>query len=424
MIKRLARGIVVAILARQVRKLRELHQFKIVGVVGGIGKTSTKRAIAETLGTGLRVRYQAGNYNDLASVPLVFFGQEMPKLFNPFAWIKVFLVNEKQLRREYPYDAVVVEIGTDGPGQIGAFERYLSLDLAVVTAVVPEHMEYFDDLDAVAKEELSVARYADIVAVNTDLVDKKYIAWLDNPLTYSMKTAATYRGKTGVFRDGKSNMTITKHNKAIASASLPIFSEAQVYSAVAASVAWDVLRLPLGDFADSLHSISAVPGRLQLLKGLNSSTIIDDSYNASPEAMVAALETVYRMSAPHKVVLLGNMNELGAYSEQAHTFVGEYCSPKELDEVVTLGPDANRYLAEAARAQGCKVTSFDSPYAAGDYLFSILRKNSLVLVKGSQNKVFAEEAIKPILASSDDVHRLVRQSPEWMTVKQAQFTDV
>lgn len=421
--KFLARLLVVTILGWQVRRLRSKHAFKIVGVVGSIGKTSTKRAIAETLGSSVRVRYQSGNYNDLASVPLVFFGQNLPSLFNPFAWLKVFVINERILAHPYPFDVVVVELGTDGPGQIAAFTKYIELDIAVVTAIAPEHMEYFADLDAVATEELSVAAYAKRLIVNTDLIAEKYIQQLDNPITYSLRKAAQYRGKSGVFTKGHSDITITKQNKVIVSGRFVIFSEAQLYSAVATAAVWDELGLNKSELSAGLAAVTPVPGRMQLLEGIKGATIIDDSYNASPEAVVSSLDTVYRLPAPHKIVLLGNMNELGSFSKDAHIFIGEYCNPKELDEVITLGPDANAYTADVARGRGCNVTSFDSPYAAGEYLRSVIQKDSLVLVKGSQNRVFAEEAIKSILANSDDVNKLVRQSSEWMAIKQAQFSD-
>lgn len=144
--------IVVAVLARQVRRLRRKHEFKVIGVVGSIGKTSTKLAIAQTLGKNMRVRYQYGNYNDIVTVPLIFFGHETPSLFNPLAWIKIFASNSKQIRGEYPYDAVVLELATDGPGQIAAFQKHTELDIVVVTAITPEHMEFFASLDAVADE--------------------------------------------------------------------------------------------------------------------------------------------------------------------------------------------------------------------------------------------------------------------------------
>src|SRR5690606_28173476 len=103
------------------------------------------------------------------TVPLIFFGQNEPSLLNPFAWLRVFISNQRQIR-SYPYDAVVVELGTDGPGQIAAFKKYLRLDIAVVTAIVPEHMEFFNDMQAVANEELDVAGFAGKVLYNVDFV--------------------------------------------------------------------------------------------------------------------------------------------------------------------------------------------------------------------------------------------------------------
>src|SRR3990167_5428097 len=129
--KQYARSIVVWVLGIQVRRLRKKNDLTIVGVVGSIGKTSTKLAIAQTLGATRTVRYQTGNYNDIVSVPLVFFGLDLPSLLNPFAWLKVFIKTERVIGSDYPYEIVVVELGTDGPGQIAAFKRYLMLDIAV-----------------------------------------------------------------------------------------------------------------------------------------------------------------------------------------------------------------------------------------------------------------------------------------------------
>ncbi|QQS18570.1 hypothetical protein IPL68_00440 [Candidatus Saccharibacteria bacterium] len=109
-------------------------------------------AIAELLGTSARVRYQKGNYNDRVTVPLVFLGKHNPSLFNVFAWMKLFGENAAQLTQPYPYDVVVVEIGTDGPGQMRQF-AYLRPDVCVLTAITPEHMENFRSLQAVATEE-------------------------------------------------------------------------------------------------------------------------------------------------------------------------------------------------------------------------------------------------------------------------------
>src|ERR1700741_609159 len=201
--KKLARSVIVAVLGWQVRRLRRKYDFKVVAVAGSIGKTSTKFAIAQVLGSNLRVRFQEGNYNDLVTVPLVFFGQTEPSLFNPFAWLKTIITCEVQLHKQYPWDVVIVEVGTDGPGQIAAFEKYLHADIAVLTAISPEHMEFFADLDAVALEELSIQDYADITLANADLVDQKYLDHIERAATYARHKSATYQMKQFAFSSGR-----------------------------------------------------------------------------------------------------------------------------------------------------------------------------------------------------------------------------
>lgn len=420
--KALARSIVGAILASQVRRLRRKADFVIIGVVGSIGKTSTKHAIAQTLGIKKRVRFQEGNYNDYVSVPLVFFGQSMPSLFNPFAWLAVFLKNEKQIRAEYPFDVVVVELGTDGPGQIAPFSKYLQLDVAVVTAITPEHMEYFTDLDAVAKEELSVTQFAKQLLINKDLIGAEYQSLVPEAITYSIKNDADYRINAFTFAADGADFQIHKGSETWLTASHTVISEPELYSITAAAAVADGLGLEADTIINGLSHIAPVSGRMNRLEGIQNSTIIDDSYNSSPEAARASLETLYRIAAPQKIALLGNMNELGTYSQRAHEELGALCDPKQLDLIVTLGPDANTYTAPTAEAKGCTVKTCVTPYEAGDYLKSVLKEGALVLVKGSQNNVFAEEAIKSLLANPEDEQKLVRQSPEWIKKKEANFT--
>jgi UDP-N-acetylmuramoyl-tripeptide--D-alanyl-D-alanine ligase len=421
MIKRFARSIVVSVLGWQVRRLRKKHDFKVVAVAGSIGKTSTKFAIAQVLDERFRVRFQEGNYNDLVSVPLVFFGQAMPSLLNPLAWLGVFVRNEMQIHRNFPYEVVVVEVGTDGPGQIAAFEQYLHADIAVLTSIAPEHMEFFVDLDAVALEELEIQEYSDVVLVNADLTDTRYIEQIERVETYALHNSATYKVSSFAFQPDGVKFDVQKQGKKFISTSHTGISEPHLYSLTAAISVADRLGMTAGEIIAGLEQVKPVSGRMQRLNGINNSTIIDDSYNASPEAVKAALETLYRVDAPQKIALLGNMNELGDYSKQAHIDVGSFCDPKQLDEVLTLGPDANKYLAISAANAGCKVTKFENPYDAGKHLAESITAGAVVLVKGSQNNVYAEEAIKEILADPSDANKLVRQSPDWLKEKTKNF---
>lgn len=424
MIKKLARSVIVAVLGWQVRRLRRKHDFKVVVVAGSIGKTSTKFAIAQVLSERFRVQFQKGNYNDLVTAPLVFFDQSMPSLFNPIAWMLVIVRNERKLHRPLPYDVVVIEVGTDGPGQIAAFEKYLHADVAVLTAITPEHMEFFADIDAVAAEELCVQDYADVVLANADLISDRHLEFIERLETYALHNTATYKISKFTFQKEGVAFSLTKNGKQLISASHAGISEPHLYSLTAAASVADWLGMAPEEIVAGMTHVQSVSGRMQSLRGINNSTIIDDTYNASPEATRAALETLYRIGASQKIALLGNMNELGDHSKGAHKEIGRLCDPNELDELVTLGPDANEFLATSAEEVGCKVTRFDTPYDAGEYLKGQIKDGAAILVKGSQNRVYAEEAIKAILSDPKDVSKLVRQSPAWLKKKAKNFQSV
>ncbi len=416
--KKIAKKAIVRILSWQVVRLRRKHSFKIVGVAGSIGKTSTKFAVATVLQEQFRVRFQAGNYNDIVTVPLIFFGLEEPSLLNPFAWLKTFLNIERQLRRPYPYDVVVVELSTDGPGQIAAFEQYIELDIGVLSAITPEHMEFFKDLDAVAKEELAIANYTKKMLVNKDLCPDKYLTLLGVPrFSYAVRQPAAYRLESLKFTPRGYDFAISFNDEPILQAHHTSIAETQLYSICAAVAVADQLGVSPAAMKKGIQAIHPVSGRMRHLGGINQSLILDDTYNASPEATKAALDTLYKLPASQKIAILGNMNELGAYSAASHRAIGNYCDPTQLELVATIGPDANKYLAAAAQRKGCQVQRFKSPQEAGEYIKRQVKKGAIILAKGSQNGVFAEEAVKLLLADASDASKLVRQSADWLKQK-------
>jgi UDP-N-acetylmuramyl pentapeptide synthase len=421
--KTFLKSLVAAILGWQVRRLYKKKTFKVVAVAGSVGKTSTKLAIAQVLSQSFAVQYQKGNYNDLVSVPLIFFGQSMPSLFNPLAWLAIFWKNERIIFGKYPYEIVVVELGTDQPGDMPRFKAYLRADLGVITGITPEHMEYFGSMDAVAQEELVLEELSNELMINADLSEASYLKRLKGThLSYGTKSGVTYRLSQPTFKDEYADFTVSKGQTTILRATHEAISEPQLLSVTAAVAVGDQLGMVADDIEQGIRNIRPVSGRMQRLEGINGSTIIDDSYNASPAAVRAALDTLYRVKAPQKIAVLGNMNELGEYSKEMHEQVGQYCDPHKLNLVVTIGPDANRYLAEAAKAKGCQVESFDSPVTAGEHIKPLVKKGAVILVKGSQNRVFSEETVKQLLANPADARKLVRQSKDWLKIKRRAFS--
>lgn len=421
MLKKVGKNILCVLLEAQVRRLQKRNEFKIVAVAGSVGKTSAKLAVAKTLASNARVIYQDGNYNDRLTVPLVLFGRTEPSIFNVLAWLKLLLRNEQALRQAYAYDIAVLEIGTDHPGELEKF-AYLRPDVVLITSIAVEHIEYFKTLDAIAQEELVPLEFSKTALLNIDDIAPEYLPELPykslslhQHADYSL-TKRTQNGLTGQqlsirTPDAKLDADIALHGKPGAKAALAA-------AAVATELGWTADEISRG-----LEQITPVAGRMQVLEGIKDSTLIDDTYNASPLAVKAALDTLYGVDAPQRIAILGTMNELGDFAPSEHQAVGAYCDPTKLDLVVTIGGPAEDHLKPAAEAKGCKVKSFASPYDAGRFVKDQLQEGGVVLAKGSQNGVFAEEALKSLLKYPEDQQKLVRQSVYWLKRKNQQFPE-
>lgn len=417
--------IIQGILEKYAKQLLDKYNPKVVVITGSVGKTSTRNAIVQVLQKQFKVLKYHGNFNVDMSVPVVLFGLQYPKkVRNPFEWLKVFSKMKKIIKNGYDYDVVVLELALDNPGDIQTFTKYLTPDISVITAISPEHMENFDSMEALAKEEMLVTLVSKTSIINRDDISKEYDKF------NSAKQSFTYGFNKGVdytFIIDKFSLHYGYDGKLAGGKLKDLKTQARVVGKhnlkpiIAAAAVADQLDVPAKSISSGIADIVPVPGRLNLLKGAEDSIILDDSYNSSPLAASAALRTLYDFDSPAKFAILGSMNELGTISPKAHQEIGSLCDPSKLDLLLTIGEDAERYLAPAARQNGCKVESFSSPYDAGAFLRAKLRRGAVVLVKGSQNRVFSEEAIKLLLENPDDEKYLVRQDEEWMQIKRQQF---
>lgn len=414
-------------LEKYIRKYFKKHHPKLIVVVGSNGKTTTKTAIATVLATKFRVQLEEGNINDQFAVPLAILGVRYPskeELRSIFTWHKVFKAMRIRIKEPTGVDVIVQELGTDHPGEIPHFGTYLKPDIAVVTSVSPEHMEFFGTLDNVAKEELSVASYSNLTIVNRDDVSQEFAKYANttNISTYGLEAGAEYSFEIigGAPLDGYTGNWISpEYNKV--QATVKLVGEHNLKAGVVAGAVGAKLGMNAADIVVGLSKIQSVNGRMRILRGFRETILLDDTYNSNPKSAEEALRALYQVDAPQRIAVLGSMNELGNMSGEAHKNLGELCDPNLLDWVITIGADAARYLAPAAKARGCQVESFTSPLDAGAFANKVMNPGAVVLLKGSQNGVFAEEAVKILLARIEDEDYLVRQSPDWMKIKNAQF---
>lgn len=420
------KSFVQSILEKNARQLLKKYQPKVVTVTGSVGKTSTKAALTTVLSTQYKVMAPRSNMNTDFSVPVGLFGLDYPaNIRNPFAWVSLFSQMRRIIKNGYDYDVVVLELGTDAPGDIEHFTRYIQPDIAVVTAVSPEHMEFFPDLTAVAREELSITSVSKVAIFNRDDIDHEYDQFCDSPAKYGygFTSDADFQFKINKFSlEFGFEGTFFGEGLGELPAQVRVVGPHNIKPVLAAVAVAGQFGVPHDKIAAGVENIEPVAGRMSLLHGADHSIILDDSYNSSPLAAKAALETLYSFDAPSRIAILGSMNELGAHSREAHEQLGALCDPSKLDLVVTVGEEAEKYLAPAVKQSGCRVDSFRSPYDAGAFVRGKLQMpGTVVLVKGSQNGVFTEEAAKLLLENPDDEKFLVRQSPDWIMKKRAQF---
>lgn len=416
-------------LEKYVTKYLRVHpDIRLVIVTGSVGKTSTKVAIGTVLSEKFRVRLHEGNHNAELSTPLAILGIEYPhNLKSIGAWLTVFKAARLRIKRPSDVDVIVQEVGSDGIGQVPHFGTYATPDIAVVTAVSEEHMEFFKTLDAVAMEELSAANFSKRALINRDNIAGKYAEDLTSAQinTYGTTETAEYYfvqndftlddGFNGIFSvRGEFSMGIKVNIKLV--------GEHSIRAAVAAGAVGVRMGLSEEEIRRGIGNIRAVSGRMNILRGVKDTILIDDTYNSSPLAVESALEALYQLSVPQKIAVLGSMNELGDVSPEAHAAVGKLCNGNQLAYVVTVGDDAEKYLAPAARTNGCQVVSVKTALEAGAFVHKVLEEGAAILFKGSQGGIFLEEAVKIVLHTSDDEEKLVRQSPEWLAKKQTLFS--
>lgn len=401
---------------------------KLVAVAGSVGKTSTKTAIATVLSKKYRVRMQDGNYNTHLSAPLGILGIDYPtNVHSVGQWLTVFSAARKRIKNSADVDVIVQELGTDRIGEMAHFGSYLHPSVGVVTAVTPEHMEFFETIQNVAAEELALANFSELAVINRDDIDGAYADLLTNENidTYGSTAAAEYRIEVKDF-DIAHGYTATliapEFDNAEVPANIRVLGEHSLRPVCAAMTVGVKLGMSAQEISEAVEDISPVHGRMNVLRGVKNSVLIDDTYNSSPASASAALQALYNLQAPQRIAILGSMNELGSSSQVEHETLGNLCDPSLLAWVVTVGDEAEKYIAPAAKARGCQVKSFKTAIDAGAFVHGVIEDRAVVLAKGSQGNIYLEEALKILLHETSEDKLLVRQSPEWLAVKQEFFS--
>lgn len=433
------KSILQKILAYLARVIIQKYKPMVIAVTGSVGKTSTRLAICDVLRADHQIRTAEKNFNNEIGVPLTILGIDHQGK-NIIAWVWLLIRSWFKLilfTQRYP-EILILEYGVDRPGDMDYLISIARPDIAVMTAIgdVPSHIEFFTDTDAVANEKAKL--------VQAVLIEGYVILNHDDYAVYDMKEKTKAHvmsygfeehtdvrivhyelrlGKDTTLGDIPEGITIKmQHGGSVVPVRLHhMFGQPACYAAAAAACVGLVLNKNMVEISESLAHYESPPGRLRLLKGIKHSFILDDTYNASPEAMRVAIETLATLPGKRKIAVLGDMLEIGTYTEASHRSIGDQVA-ECVDRLITVGARA-KFIADEAMTRGIKrnarvlaqdqVMKFDDPIEAGKALDSLIQEGDLILIKGSQGmrmeKAVYEIMGQPLLADK----LLVRQEMYW-----------
>jgi len=357
---------------------RKAFMGPVIAITGSSGKTTVKEMVSTILGESAPVLATKGNLNNHIGVPLTLLA----------------------LSSQHRY--AVVEMGASALGEISYLCELACPDVVLVNNVLPAHVEGFGSVENIARAKGEI--YQGVSAEGTAVVnlDESYVnQWLASTrarvLTFSMTNSEadfTVRDLVVDERGCCTFVLVTPVGEA--SVKLPLAGQHNVANALAAAACSHAAGAELGLISSGLNKLQQVSGRLNIERLDNGSTVIDDTYNANPGSVKAAIDALVNIRG-HHVLILGDMGELGDDEASMHGEVGRYAAEKGVDTLLAVGP----LCANTAREFGANGKHFDSKEQLVEYLLDneksgeagaeisseleqLLKGDAVVLVKGSR----------------------------------------
>lgn len=368
-------GFGILLVPDTVRALQDLarsalldHPITVVGITGSVGKTTTKEFAAAFLSSAFPVLKSEKNFNNGLGLPLSL------------------------LRLEKDHRAAVLEMGMSAPGEIAALTRIAPPDVAVITNIRPVHLQFFEDMDGIArakKEILDGTKPEGTAVINGDDPWVLRIAgsWRGKKVTFGRSPGCDVRA-TRVRRRGYEGLVFDlAYGGATAAVEVPFLAESVIEDLLAAAAVACALSIPIGAVASLAPSLKPQPMRGNLVPLGKGVRLIDDSYNSNPKALETALKDLALLPAGRRVAVLGDMLELGAKEREFHLEAGRTAALSGWDLLVTVGPLAG-LMAQGAAAAGmgpARIVSFADSGEAARAVPPLVEAGDLVLVKGSRS---------------------------------------
>ncbi len=407
---------------------------KIVAITGSVGKTSTKDAVYAVLSEVAYVRKSEKSFNSEIGLPLSILGLHNG-WNNPIIWLENIMDGLWLFLWPHKYPKwLVLEVGVGKPGDMKKTAAWLKTDAVIITAIgeMPAHIEFFSSRRHLVEEKsqlIKTLKKSGVLIINKDdeTVGEMSAKGQNHIVSYGFNEGADILGSGyNISYDENGEpvgvvFRIDERGKSLPVVISGVFGKNHVYASLAALTLASALDLNMLDAIDSLNFYDVPPGRMRLLKGINGSLIIDDTYNSSPFACETALQTLGEVESKNgrKIAILGDMLELGKHTVEAHKKIGEFMSKIFLNTngiLITVGQRA-KAIKEGAVERGMKeenIYEFGTAYEAKDFIDQFISKGDIILVKGSQG-MRMERIISNILLDQENKNKLlVRQDAEWL----------
>lgn len=366
---------------------RRQHQPTVVGITGSVGKTSTKELAAAVLRQRYPTLWNQGNLNNEIGLPLTLL----------------------DLEAQHAY--AVLEMGFYLEGEIAQLCRLAQPHIGIITNIGPIHLERAGSMEAIfrGKSELVQALPADGYAILNwdDEWVRKMAPLSPAPIFRYGLNPEVDLWADNIQSEGLEGIRFRFHYRRSATQTevlhvhLPLLGRHSVHTALRAAALGLICQLSWEEIIRGLHDINAQV-RIEVTPGIHQSTILDDTYNASPPSSIAALNLLSDLEGRH-VAVLGDMLELGAYEETGHRLVGRKAADIA-DMLFTIGPRA-RWIAEEAVLGGLEASQvyhFDAMVEAQPVLQQLIQKGDQILIKGSRalgmEKLVAALSVAPIVS--------------------------
>jgi UDP-N-acetylmuramoyl-tripeptide--D-alanyl-D-alanine ligase len=420
--KHVLRNIVVFLLTLEAKMVLARHKPQVIVVSGSVGKTTTKDMIYTALSGSEHVRKSEKSFNSEIGVPLTILGLPNAKM-SVSGWAEniahgVFVFFQKK----YP-DVLVLEVGADHPGDLKRLQ-WLAPQVVVYTRFpdVPAHVEFFASPEAVIEEKREMRRALreqGVLCINSDdsKMQDEPILETQKKIHYGYKEGAdvhlsqyTHQYKDGVLLGGCVHV---EHKGAGADVLLSgVLGQHYTYSVGSAvAVACGVFGIPLGTVAKRIAEQEAgvyAPGRMRVFQGVRDSVVIDDSYNSSPVAVAGLLDALREVRVHgKKIVVLGDMLELGEHTAREHRKAGESVADVA-DVFVGVGVRMKEAVQAVQQKGTAKALWFADAEKAGDFLREELQSGDVVAIKGSRHAMRMERTVKKVLRDAGDEQWLVQ----------------